>query len=71
MGKEDTGSIESNKDFDEYKIDQNMLDKLSKMELVGQISKRTLLELMIEGEILKDSFDIDEEIGRSSEQPPV
>jgi len=71
LGVENIGMIESNKDFDEYKITENMLEKLSKLELMGQISKRTLLELYKKGEILPDNFDIDSEIDNLSEQPPL
>ena len=71
MGIEPQGTIQTNKDFEEYRITDQMLGRLSDMEMKAQISKQTLIELMIVGEVLPDNFDVDEELGRLNDQSPI
>ena len=71
MGVEYDGKVECNKDFDEYEITDSKLERLSQMQLRGQISLETMLELLKVGEVLPDNFDVEAELDRLASQPPA
>ena len=71
LGKEATGQIIVNNDFDDNRLTEQQLKALSEMELKGQISLETMLELMKAGEWFGQKFDIEEEIKKIGERSPM
>lgn len=70
-GLEYDGHVMMNTDFDSYELGDSKVDKLSQLELRGQLTKESLLKLYKQGEILPDNFDIEKELRMIRQQSPL
>lgn len=69
--KESGGTVTVNRDFDAHTIDPQTFRELREAAATGQISLFTLWERMVQGELLPDTFDAEEELQRLAEQSAV
>jgi hypothetical protein len=64
LGLESGGSISVNRDFENLRLEAQTVQAYSSMVLSGQLSLETLWQMLLQGEVLPDTFDADEEARR-------
>ena len=62
LGTNESGSSFVNRDFLASRLDPQEIGSLLQLYTAGTISQETMLKQLVEGEVLGDDFDVEEEL---------
>ena len=62
LGTNESGSCFVNRDFLASRLDPQEIGSLLQLYTAGTISQETMLKQLVEGEVLGDDFDVEEEL---------